>query len=84
MVDYYIFHRMMSWIVKLHPEVAEQKPDCRVVTSLDLRDRLAMDYDETFWQELTRHVCLNKLNYRKEMEATVNGQIFWNIILNNN
>lgn len=81
-VDYYIFHRVFMWIAEERPEVIEQMPRRRAVPSLYLRDRLAMDHDEGFWNELTSHVCLHKLNYRKESEAKANGSSYWNKILN--
>lgn len=81
-VDYYIFHRVMGWIVEERPEVIWLMPRRWAVPSLYLRDRLAVDYDEAFWQELTSHVCLHKLNYRKEKEAKANDRSFWNKILN--
>lgn len=83
-VDYYIFHRVFWWIAEERPEVIERMPRRRAVPSLYLRDRLAMDYDEGFWKELTSHVCLHKLNYRKESEANANGRSYWNMILNKN
>lgn len=83
-VDYYIFHRVFGWIAEERPEVVKEMPRRRAVPSLYLRDRLAVDYDEAFWQELTSHVCLHKLNYRKEIEAKTNGRSYWNEILNNN
>lgn len=82
-VDYYIFHRVMGWIAEERPEVITNMPRRWAVPSLYLRDRLAMDFDEDFWKELTNHVCLHKLNYRKEKEAKANGLSFWNKILSN-
>ncbi len=76
-VDYYIFHHVFGWIAERHPEVVEAMPKRWAVPSLYLRDRLAMDYDAAFWQELTQHVCLHKLNYRKEGEAMRNGRSYW-------
>lgn len=83
-VDYYIFHRVIGWIAEERPEVISNMPRIWAVPSLYLRDRLAMDFDDGFWQELTSHVCLHKLNYRKESEAKANSQSFWNKILSNN
>lgn len=76
-MDYYIFHRVFGWIAKRFPEVVEGMPKRWAVPSLYLRDRLAMDYDVLFWQELTSHVCLHKLNYRKEGEAKRNVNSYW-------
>lgn len=82
-LDYYIFHRVMGWIAEERPEVISNMPKRWAVPSLYLRDRLAKDFDDEFWQELTSHVCLHKLNYRKESEAKANGRSFWNKILSN-
>ncbi len=80
-LNYYIFHAMFNMIVKKHPEIIMAMPKRWAVPSLYLRDKLAMDFDASFWQELTEHVCFHKLNYRKEGEAKSNKNSYLNKIL---
>lgn len=80
-LNYYIFHMVFNMIVKKHPEIITTMPKRWAVPSLYLRDRLAMDFDASFWQELTAHVCFHKLNYRKESEAKDNKNSYLNKIL---
>ena len=80
-LNYYIFHAVFNMIVKKHPEIIMTMPKRWAVPSLYLRDRLAMDFDASFWKELTEHVCFHKLNYRKEGEAKSNTNSYLNKIL---
>lgn len=80
-LNYYIFHAVFNMIVKKHPEIIMTMPKRWAVPSLYLRDKLAMDFDASFWQELTEHVCFHKLNYRKEGEAKSNKNSYLNKIL---
>lgn len=80
-LDYYIFHRFFDLIVNAHPDVLELMPLRRSNFSLRLRDRMAENYNSTWWTELTAHVCLHKLNYRKATEAEANANSFYNVAI---
>lgn len=80
-LDYYIFHRFFDLIVNAHPEVLDLMPLRRSNFSLRLRDRMAENYSSTWWTELTAHVCLHKLNYRKAAEAAANVGSYYNVAI---
>lgn len=80
-LNYYIFHAVFNMIAKKHPLLIMTMPKRWAVPSLYLGNRLAMDFDASFWQELTEHVCVHKLNYRKEAEARSNRNSYLNKIL---
>lgn len=76
-LDYYIFHRFFDLIVNAHPDVLDLMPLRRSNYSLRLRDRMADNYNAAWWAELTSHVCLHKLNYRKAADAASNVHSYY-------
>lgn len=80
-LDYYIFHRFFDLIVNAHPDVLALMPLRRSNFSLRLRDRMAENYSSAWWTELTTHVCLHKLNYRKVTEAEANADSYYNVAI---
>lgn len=80
-LDYYIFHRFFDLIVNAHPDVLDLMPLRRSNFSLRLRDRMAETYSAVWWTELTAHVCLHKLNYRKAVEAEPNANSYYNVAI---
>lgn len=80
-LDYYIFHRFFNMIVEKHPTLLEEMPKRWSVPSLYLRDRIALDYNESWWNELTSHVCFHKLNYRKAESALKNKRSYYNYVI---
>lgn len=79
-IEYYIFHLFFSVVSKRYPEMILKMPKGNSFHAIMLRDRLAMDYNESWWKELTQHVCFHKLNYRQEGKAIANPMSFWNHI----
>lgn len=79
-VEYYIFHIFFGVVAKRYPEMIMRMPKGNSFHAIMLRDRLAMDYNESWWKELTQHVCFHKLNYRQEGKAIANPMSFWNHI----
>lgn len=79
-VEYYIFHIFFGVVAKRYPEMIMRMPKGNSFHAIMLRDRLAMDYNESWWKELTQHVCFHKLNYRQEGKAKANPMSFWNHI----
>lgn len=77
-IEYYIFHLFFSVVAKRYPEMILKMPKGNSFHAIMLRDRLAMDYNDSWWNELTQHVCFHKLNYR--LEANSNSNSFWNHI----
>lgn len=79
-VEYYIFHVFFGVVAKRYPEMIMGMPKGNSFHAIMLRDRLAMDYNESWWKELTQHVCFHKLNYRQERKAIANPMSLWNHI----
>lgn len=79
-IEYYIFHLFFSVVAKRYPEMIMRMPKGNSFHAIMLRDRLTMDYNESWWKELTQHVCFHKLNYRQEGKAIANPMSFWNHI----
>lgn len=81
-IEYYIFHLFFSVVSKRYPEMILKMPKGNSFHAIMLRDHLAMDYNDSWWNELTQHVCFHKLSYRQEKKAKVNSNSFWNHIVN--
>lgn len=79
-VEYYIFHLFFSVVAKRYPEMILKMPKGNSFHAIMLRDHLAMDYNDSWWNKLTQHVCFHKLSYRQEKKAKVNSNSFWNHI----
>lgn len=79
-IEYYIFHLFFGVVAKRYPEMILKMPKGNSFHAIMLRDRLTMDYNESWWKELTQYVCFHKLNYRQEGKAIANPMSFWNHI----
>lgn len=76
-VDYYICHLFLGAVLQRFPLIAATMPRCNSTYSILLGDALASDYDEAAWRELTDHVSLHKLNFRKADAAARNARSYY-------
>lgn len=81
-IEYYIFHLFFGVVAKRYPEMIMKMPKGNSFHAIMLRDRLAMNFDEEWWKELTAHVCFHKLSYRQENKAKANPASYWNRVVN--
>lgn len=80
-VDYYICHLFLDVLLHGQPYVVAAMPRCNSTHSTLLGRKLACDFNEEAWQELTEHVAFHKFNFRKTKEAKANPQSYCNFIL---
>ena len=64
-VDYYMMHLFLELSQRHFPEMWSDMPCLNSRHALLLGKALAAPYREEDWEELTGHVCIHKLNYRK-------------------
>lgn len=80
-VDYYIFHLFFGEASKRYPELIQRMPRGNSFHAIMLRDRMPLDFNEKWWNELITHVPFHKLNYRLETKAKANANSYLNHIL---
>lgn len=71
-VDYYMMHLFLGMALRAFSDVTASMPHENSYHSLLLAKILVANYDEEKWRELTSHVSIHKLNYRKEGEVKRN------------
>lgn len=81
-VDYYICHLYLVLVLREFPSVLNNMPRANSRTSLLLSKAFAREYSEDAWKELTAHVSIHKLNYRKEEEALRHPNSYCRYLLN--
>ena len=80
-VEYYIFHLFFSVAAKRYPDVMKRMPRGNSFAFLQLGNRLALDFDEAWWEELTGKVSFHKLNYRLAAKAGDAGSSYYQHII---
>ncbi len=81
-VEYYIFHLFFGTIAEKWPEEVMRMPYAYSVHSLYLEQRMSDRWEEAWYNELTRHACFHKLNYRVNAEAKERMDSFHNVLAN--
>ena len=81
LVDYYIIHLFMSEALRNNPGVMATMPRENSHNSLLLGNALGKDFSESDWKNLTEHVSIHKLNYRKAEEAKENPNGYYRHII---
>lgn len=72
-VDYYMMHLFLELSQAHFPEIWTEMPCLNSRHALLLGGALATPYKAEDWKELTAHVCIHKLNYRKVDAAMKNS-----------
>lgn len=80
-VEYYIFHLFWGMATKEFPEEVANMPRGNSYPCLILQEHLDHDWDEAWWKDLTEHVCLHKMNFRKQGPALKNDKSFLNHLM---
>lgn len=81
MVNYYIMHLFISEVLKMFPEAAASMPKLNSFHAIMLGNALGKPFNPSAWDDLTSHVAIHKLNYRKAEEAMKNPGSYCNIII---
>ncbi len=81
LVDYYIIHLFMSEVLRNNPGVMATMPRENSYNSLLLGNALGKDFSDSDWKNLTEHVSIHKLNYRKAEEAKKNPNGYYRHII---
>lgn len=81
-VEYFVFHLFFGMIAERWPEEVMRMPYAYSVYSLYLEQRMSDRWDKAWYDELTRHTCFHKLNYRVNAEAITNDSSFHNVLTN--
>ena len=81
-LDYYIAHLFLNVALREFPEVLSNMPHVNSRHSLLLGQALGSDYNEAKWIDLTEHVSIHKLNYRKVKDAMRNKSSYCTHLMN--
>lgn len=79
-VEYFVFHLFFGMIAEKWPEEVLRMPYAYSVYSLYLEQRMSDKWDEQWYEELKRHACFHKLNYRVNAEAVKKEDSFHNVL----
>lgn len=80
-VEYFVFHLFFGMIAEKCQEEVLRMPYAYSVYSLYLEQRMGDKWDEQWYEELKRHACFHKLNYRVNTEAKINEGSFHNVLM---
>lgn len=81
-LDYYIAHLFLDIVLREFPEVLSKMPHANSRHSLLLGHALCRNYNEANWIDLTEHVSIHKLNYRKVKNAMRNKRSYCTHLMN--
>lgn len=79
-VEYFVFHLFFGMIAEKWPKEVLRMPYAYSVYSLYLEQRMSDKWDEQWYEELKRHACFHKLNYRVNAEAVKKEDSFHNVL----
>lgn len=79
-VEYFVFHLFFGMIAERWSEAVRKMPYAYSVYSLYLEQRMSDRWDEQWYDELKRHACFHKLNYRVNAEAVKKDDSFHSVL----
>lgn len=79
-VEYFVFHLFFGMIAEKWQEEVLRMPYAYSVYSLYLEQKMSDKWDEQWYEELKRHACFHKLNYRVNAEAVKKVDSFHNVL----
>lgn len=82
-VDYYMMHLFISVALKHLPQTEHAMPKLNSRYCFMLGNSLGKNFHEKAWEDLTAHVGMHKLNYRKANKAMKNSNSYCNFIVRN-